>query len=74
MGYLSEPIHGLPCRLDGDNPMAMAEELETVRKMTVNLDHGLQQRLRLLTVLSVSWLKREYTCLLYFLVTEGWEN
>lgn len=39
MGYLSEPIHGLPCRLEDDNPMAMAEELETVRRMIVNLDH-----------------------------------
>lgn len=39
MGYPSEPIHGLTCTLEDDNPMAMAEELETVRRMTVNLDH-----------------------------------
>ena len=58
-GHTSEPIHGLPRRLDNDNAVAVTEDAETVRRMGVNLGHGLRPQPRLL-MLPMRWLKTEY--------------
>lgn len=42
VGHMSEPIHGLPRRLDNDDAMAVAEKSETVRRMDVSPDRRLR--------------------------------
>lgn len=47
---MSKLIHGLPCSSGKDNPVAVAEELETVGRVVVTLDHGPHRRSRLFTI------------------------
>lgn len=56
VGHTSEPIHGLPRRLDNDNAVAVTEDAETFRRMGVNPDHGLCPQL----MLPMCWLKTEH--------------